>query len=271
MRELKSVSRSTRALRRPTSITRPTRPRSLTAAMPLTTPRSAPASTSTVCTNGPPASATTRAVDRGRRRDSGLEIEQLAQRGVLQRELPRLVLPLEQALVLVAQMRVLLAQGEQLADLGGGPARGVDRLDHRAQHRHDRVADPGADRAEQPRRRPCRPAAGRARPRSAPRTRSGRAAPSAAGSGVTANGARASPEISVTVPSAVARRHRPAARRRSSAAGARAVDRRNDQGCRADKGSQPASRADGSSRRCAARGAGSSSPPGSGRCRARRR
>ena len=58
---------------------------------------------------------------RGRRRDPGLEIEQLAQRRVLQRKLPRPVLPLQQALVLGAQMRVLLAQGEQLADLGSEP------------------------------------------------------------------------------------------------------------------------------------------------------
>jgi hypothetical protein len=46
-------------------------------------------------------------------------------------------------------MRVHLAQGEQLADLGGGPPRGIDRLDHRSQHGHDRVADAGPDCAKQ--------------------------------------------------------------------------------------------------------------------------
>jgi hypothetical protein len=62
MRELKSVSSSTRALWRPTSITRPIMPRSLTAAIPRAAPSSDPTSSSTVWTNGPPASATTRPV-----------------------------------------------------------------------------------------------------------------------------------------------------------------------------------------------------------------
>ena len=80
----------------------------------------------------------------------GHRVQQLAQAGVLQCELAGRALPLEQALVLLAQLGILGPQRDQLADVLGQAARGVDRLHRDLENRRQEIADAAVDGLEQP-------------------------------------------------------------------------------------------------------------------------